>query len=315
MFTKIKEIVDRGRTFLVTTHIDPDGDAVGSALAVYYALKMLGKEATVYLRDKVPYRYDFLPRPSEDVVHEIPEKPFDGIFVMDCGNFFRVGDGYEKLKGKGPIINIDHHETNEAFGQINILDERASSTAEILFLILKALAVPFNYEMAINIYTAILTDTGSFRYENTHPRSFTICEEMTRYGVQPSFVASMVYENHPKQRFLLLCMVLETLKTYHDDRLAIVVVTEEMFERTNTNREYTDGFVELLKEMKGLEVAALARQIGPESYKISMRSKGRVDVASVALTFGGGGHKNAAGCTIEGKAEEVREKLVGAITF
>ena len=315
MFTKIKEIVDRGRTFLVTTHIDPDGDAVGSALAVYYALKRLGKEATVYLGDKVPYRYDFLPRPSEDLVHEIPEKPFDGIFVMDCGNFFRVGDGYEKLKGKGPIINIDHHETNEAFGQINILDERASSTAEILFLILKALAVPFNYEMAINIYTAILTDTGSFRYENTHPRSFTICEEMTRHGVQPSFVAGMVYENHPKQRFLLLCLVLETLKTYHDDKLAIVVVTEEMFERTNTNREYTDGFVELLKEMKGLEVAALARQIGPESYKISMRSKGRVDVASVALTFGGGGHKNAAGCTIEGKAEEVCEKLVGAITF
>lgn len=312
MFQKIREILNSGKRFLVVTHIDPDGDAVGSAFALGFAIETLEKDVSVYLKDRVPYRYAFLPQPR-GLVHEIPEGTFDAVFTVDCGDFLRVGNGHETLKEKGPIINIDHHDTNEAFGYINILDERASSTAELIYLVLKGLGIPIDADMAINIYTGIFTDTGSFRYGNTNAKAFTICEEMTHKGVVPSYVASKVHESHPKERFILLCNVLATLQMYYDNRVAVVHVTTDMFREANASREHSEGFVEFIKEMKDLEVAALLRQIGENRYKISMRSKGTVDVASVATRFGGGGHKNAAGCVMEGTLEEIRTRLVEAI--
>lgn len=312
MFQKIKEILNNGKRFLVATHIDPDGDAVGSAFALGFGLEQPTREVFVYLKDRVPYRYAFLPQPK-GLVHEIPEGSFDAVFVVDCGDFFRVGDGHTRLKEKGPIINIDHHDTNEAFGYINILDERASSTAELIYVIMKGLGIQIDFNMAMNIYTGIFTDTGSFRYENTNAKAFIICEEMMRKGVVPSYVASKVHESHPKERFILLCNVLATLQTYHDDRVAVAHVTADMFREAGASREHSEGFVEFLKEMKDLDVAALIRQIGDNRYKISMRSKGRVDVASIAARFGGGGHKNAAGCIMEGPLDDIRKRLVEAI--
>ena len=314
MFQRIKETLANGKEFMVTSHIDPDGDAIGSAFALSLGLKQLGKETVVYLKDRVPYRYEFLPQPTS-LVHEIPAKRFDAIFAVDCGDFFRIGDGYEKLKEKGPIINIDHHETNEAFGFLNIIDERASSTAEIIYAILKALDVRMDFDIAVNLYTGILTDTGSFRYNSTNSKAFIICEEMTHFGVVPSYVAEKVYESHPKERFLLLCGALTTLETHYDNRLAIMYITDELFRQTGGSREHAEGFVEFLKEMRGVEVAIVARQIGENRYKISMRSKGKVDVASVASRFGGGGHKNAAGCTIEGSTDQVTKILIEAIAL
>ena len=311
MFQKIKEILSQGKEFLVTTHIDPDGDAIGSAFSLCLSLEQMGKKAKVYLKDPVPYRYQFLPQP-QDLVHEIPSQQFDAIFAVDCGDFFRIGDGHEKLKGMGPIINIDHHDTNEAFGFLNILDQRASSTAEIIYLILKSLDIKIGFNIAVNLYTAILTDTGSFRYDNTNSRAFVICEEMMHAGVVPSHVAAEVYESHPRERFELLCQALAAMETYHGNKLAIIHVTEDMFRQTQSSREHSEGFVEFLKEMRGLEVAMMARQIGKDRYKVSMRSKGKVDVASIAAMFGGGGHKKAAGCVIEGNIDQVKKRLVEA---
>jgi phosphoesterase RecJ-like protein len=312
MFQRIKEILANGKEFMVTSHIDPDGDAIGSAFALAFALKKLGKETVVYLKDKVPYRYEFLPRPAS-LVHEIPAKQFGAIFAVDCGDFFRIGDGYEKLKEKGLIINIDHHDSNEAFGFLNIIDGRASSTAEIIHTVLKALDVPIDFDIAVNLYTAVLTDTGSFRYNSTNSKAFIICEEMTHLGVIPSYVAEKVYESHPKERFLLLCGALTTLETQYNGRLAIMHLTDELFRQTGGSREHTEGVVEFLNEMRGVEVAIVARQIGQRRYKISMRSKADRNVASVASRFGGGGHKNAAGCTIEGSIDQVKKLLVEAV--
>jgi bifunctional oligoribonuclease and PAP phosphatase NrnA len=314
MFQKIKQAIEAGNRFLVSTHIDPDGDALGTAFALYFALKSLGKTASVYLKDGIPYRYKFLPKPDR-LIHHIPKDEFDTVIVVDCGDLDRIGDESTALNDVKCLINIDHHETNDAFGQINILDERASSAAEILYLILKALNVEFNYDIAINLYTAILTDTGSFRYDSTTQRAFKICEEMTDHGVLPSFVAGQVYESHPKERFQLLCFVLGTLEFFIDDRIATAFVTKEMFEKTGTNREYSEGFVEQIKEIRSVEVACMFREIGDQTYKVSMRSKGGMDVASVAKHFGGGGHQKAAGCTIEGSIDEVKNKLLGAFSL
>jgi len=313
MFQRIRETIDKGRKFLVVSHVDPDGDAVGSAFAACFALTGLGKDASVYLQDSVPYRYRFLPRPAA-VLHQFPENGYDAVFVVDCGDLHRVGDSYDALKRKGVLINIDHHEANGAFGQINIIDDRASSTAEILYLILKSLEVRFTSDIAVNLYTAVVTDTGSFRYENTTERAFSICEEMVSLGVSPASVAIAVYESHPKERLQLLCLVLATLEMFHEGRIALAHIAGDMFARTHTNAEYAEGFVEYLKEIDSVEVACLLRELGPGRYKASMRSKNSVDVACVARKLGGGGHRKAAGCTLEGDIGTVKTILIEAFS-
>jgi len=312
MFQKIKDIINKGNRFLITSHIDPDGDAVGSAFSMYWVLYSMNKKAVVYLKDPVPYNYKFLPAPGP-ITHELLKDQYDAIFVLDCGSLFRVGDCYEKLTDMGPIINIDHHATSETFGKINVIDTGACSTAEVMYRLFDSLNISLSYEMAINIYTAIFTDTGSFRYENTNSRAFLICEEMLRRGVSPSYVSQMVHENHPKERFRLFGNVLTTLETYNEDRVAIACVTLEMFKKTGTTREHSDGLVELLREMKGIEAAVLLREVESNKFKASMRSKGKIDVARICNLFGGGGHKNAAGCTINGNFEGVKGKIKEAL--
>lgn len=315
MFRKIKNIIDTGKRFLITTHVDPDGDALGSCFSLYWVLDSLHKMPSVYVRDKIPYMYEFLPKPPNLFFKEIPKGNYDAIFALDCGNLFRVGNGHERLKEMGPLVNIDHHTTNETFGSVNILNQDSSSTAEILYKLYGSMKVSFTYDIAVNLYTAIFTDTGSFRYSNTNSDSFLICEEMTRYGVSPSHVAQMVYENHPKERFLLLSEVLATLETFKKDTIAMARVTEEMFRKTKTSKEYTEGFVETIKEIRGVDVAILIRELADDQFKISMRSKGNTDVAAVCNHFGGGGHKNAAGCTMKGTIVLVKDMLKEALNI
>lgn len=314
MFQKVREAVERGGRFLIATHIDPDGDALGSAFALSLALTGMGKETAVYLKETIPYRYRFLPKPPV-ILDRLPGTGYDVVIVVDCGDLQRVGDGFEALKKSEYLINIDHHETNEAFGQLNIVDEKASSTAEMLYPILSALGVRIGLDIAVNLYTAILTDTGSFRYESTTQRSFSISEEMVALGVNPANVAVEVYESHPKERLQLLCLVLGTLEMFQDEKIATVHVTRDMFARTGTNREYTEGFVEYIREIRGVEVACLLREIENGRYKVSMRSKNGVDVAAVARSFGGGGHARAAGCTLVGDVGAVKNKLIGAFSL
>lgn len=315
MFRKIKNIIDKGEQFLITTHIDPDGDAIGSCFSLYWVLDSLQKKPLVYMRDKVPYMYEFLPKPPRLFYNEPPDGNYDGIFALDCGNFFRIGEGHEQLKKQGLLINIDHHATNETFGIVNVINQNSSSTAEILYKLYKYLKVPFTHNIAVNLYTAIFTDTGSFRYPNTNSEAFLICEEMTRYGVSPSQVAQMVHENHPKERFILLGEVLSSLETYKNDAIAFALVTNAMFKKTNTSKEYTEGFVEYIKEIRGVNVAILIREVTDNQYKISMRSKGNTDVAKICNHFGGGGHQNAAGCIIEGSIILVKDQLKEAFNL
>jgi bifunctional oligoribonuclease and PAP phosphatase NrnA len=314
MFQRVKELVDQGQRFLIATHIDPDGDALGSAFSLCFALNELHKEAWVYLRDSIPYQYEFLPRPRTLLgPTDLTRNGFDALFVLDCGDLHRIGDELQRFRGNSFVVNIDHHDANEAFGQLNILDDRASSTAEILYRVLKALDVAFTKEMAVNLYTAVFTDTGSLRYPNTNALAFAICQEMVQHGAVPSVVASGIYENHPKARFDLFCLVLSTLRTHRDGRVATMYATKEMFDKTRTSKEHTEGFVEDLKQMRGVEVALFVRQIGPARFKASMRGKGSVDLAAIARIFGGGGHKNAAGCTVEGPLKQSIRTLIEAI--
>jgi len=313
MFRKIKSIIDKGERFLITTHIDPDGDAIGSSFSLYWVLDSLQKKPFVYMRDPVPYMYEFLTKPPRLAHSELLDGNYDAVFALDCGNLFRVGKGHERLKEMGPLINIDHHATNETFGALNIINQDSSSTAEILYKLYRSMETSFTFDVAVNIYTAIFTDTGSFRYPNTNSEAFLICEEMTKYGVSPSLVAQMVHENHPKERFILLGEVLASLETHKDDTVAMALVTQEMLRKTKTSKEFTEGFVEYIKEIRGVDVAILIREINDHQYKVSMRSKGTTDVARICNHFGGGGHRNAAGCTIDGAIGHVKDRLKEAL--
>ena len=311
MLRKIKDIIDSSERLLISTHIDPDGDALGSAFSLARAFESMGKEAAVYLKDPVPYTYEFLPRPS-GLTHEFPHGGFDAVFIVDCGSLFRIGTGYEELTGTASIVNIDHHATNDSFGLVNMVDENACSTAELLYPLYQFIHVPISTDMAQDIYTAVLTDTGSFRYGNTNAQAFILAEKMVRLGVRPAYVSQMVYNSHPKERFTLLGLVLSELKTYNDDRIALAHVTGEMFGKAGATKEYAEGFVEFIKEIRGVETAVLLREV-PGGFKVSMRSSGAIDAAKMCGLFGGGGHMNAAGCTIEGGLGEVQKKIKEAL--
>lgn len=310
---KIVQIITEGEHFLVASHLNPDGDAIGSSLALALALEEMDKEVVVYNHDHVPFQFDFLPS-ADRIVKEIPkDAAFDAAFVLDCSEPDRVGKDFETSVSTKSWINIDHHLTNEEFADVTMLDSTACATGFLVYQLIKALPVKLTKEIAENIYTTILVDTGSFRYSNATNEAFSAAGEMVDLGVSPWDVANKVYENQPHGRLKLLNHVLDTLNVVEDGKIATVVVTEEMMKETGTDSDATDGFVNYPRSIEGVEVAVMIREIGTDEYKISYRSKGKVNVAEAAQKFNGGGHRNAAGCVIKGKMNEVRSRAIQAV--
>ena len=311
-FDKVVEEIMRGKNFLVVSHVSPEGDAVGSALAMGLGLKEFGKDATVFLHDNVPDVFMFLPG-ADNVVHNIDgNAAFDATIVVDCGQIDRLGDNFKKIKNCGRIINIVHHITNDSFGDINIITPDASAAGEMVFDLLNAMQVKITKEIAINIYTAVMTDTGSFRYSGTTPHSLEIAAQMIRAGVDPWDISQRVYESYPAKRFKLLGMVLNTLEVIENGKIATLIVTLDMLKNADTDKDVADGFVNYARSISGVEVGILFREVWSGEYKVSFRSRGNVDVSEVGVMFGGGGHKNAAGCSVKGTIEEAKNKIIAA---
>jgi phosphoesterase RecJ-like protein len=309
MLNRIVQEIAAHDSFLLTCHESPDGDAVGSTLALASHLRGLGKDVTVYYCDPVPGNYAFLPG-ADQVIHQLPDRQFDICFVLDVGEFRRAGKELSAFTGVGKYINLDHHVTCEEFGAINLIDPKASATGALVYRIIKAAGQAISYDTALCIYTAVITDTGSFRYSNANPEAFAIAGEMVSLGVNPWFIAERLYESQPRQRLELLALALETLTVSENGHFASVTVTLDMYEKTNSSAEFTDGFVNYPRSIHGVEVAVFFRQIEAELIKVGFRSKGTIDVSSIAVAFGGGGHRNAAGCSIAGPLEEVKRKVL-----
>jgi phosphoesterase RecJ-like protein len=207
------------------------------------------------------------------------------------------------------FINIDHHLSCEEFGKYNLIDSTASATGALIYRIIRGAGHPINFEIALCIYTAIITDTGSFRYSNSNPEAFAIAGEMIAAGVNAWDVAENLYESQPRKRLELLSQVLPTLVFSSRGDVASLTVMLDMYDRTGTGPELTDGFINYPRSVRGVEVSLLFREIKPGSWKIGFRSKGKVDVAALAAAFGGGGHHNAAGCNLDGDLAEVKERV------
>ncbi len=295
----------QGESFLLATHVNPDGDAVGSSLALAIALRQLGKRVVVYDQDPVPYMFRFLPGREMFTTRLPVGEEFDFLVLLDCSDPSRSGPGLAGFSAYRRLACIDHHLTNDHFADLNLIDSQASATAELVYEVVSRLVSDLNYDLAVNIYAGILTDTGSFHYANATPRAFAIAGKMVALGVDPWQVAQHVYESEPASRLQLLGLVLQTLQISPGGKAACVVVTAEMYARTGTNAEHTDRLVNYPRSIAGVEVAFLLREVDKDYYKLSFRSRGNVNVAALAQEFGGGGHKNAAGCHLHGSSEEI----------
>ena len=316
-YDAVVEEINKGNKFLVISHLNPEGDAIGSLLGLALALRAAGKEAVAYLEDELPEMFNFLPG-ADTIVHDLTGLgPFDATMAVDCGQMERLGPRFNSFEGKGTIVNVDHHATNDSFGEINVIDPEASAAGEMVFDLVNAAGIDIDKAIATNLYVAIHTDTGSFRYSCSTPGAFKRAGSLVELGADPWEVSTHVYENLPYKRFLLLGLVLATMEVMEFDgvKVASLMVTNDMIEQTGASRELSDGFVNYARSVEGVEVGMLFKESeNPDGVcKVSLRSKGKVDVSAVAAVFSGGGHKNAAGCTIEGTLETTKGKLQAAL--
>jgi len=306
----VQAALEQHRRVLISTHVSPEGDALGSALALAHALRGMGKEALVVNRDPVPRLLDFLPAHGLYRRVDRPDEGYDVLVVVDCGDLERTALFHERRPSL--IINIDHHITNKQFGQINWVDPGAAATAEMIAALLGDLHVGVSKEIALCLYTALMTETGSFKYSNTSPAVFRLAAELAERGVRPAWVSHQIYERNTVNRLKLLGAVLERMEVSADRTVAWVTIPADVFARTGTTAEDAEDFVNYPRSLTETEVAILLRDAEPGRVKVSFRASGEVDVAAIASQFGGGGHRKAAGCTVAGTIDTVRPRVIEA---
>ncbi len=304
----ITEIIRRCTSFLITTHESPDGDAIGSSLGLASFLRAIGKDVCVHYKDPVPDLYAFLPG-SDAVCAHIPGRDFDAAFVLDIGERRRAGEEFCSFSRCGTVINLDHHLTCETFGDVNLIDCQAAATGVLVHRVMAHYGYAVDRQTALCLYVSIITDTGSFRYSNANREAFSIAGEMIEAGVNAWDVAEQLYENQPQKRLELLARCLPTLEVFAGGQAASVTVTLDMYAVTGADADLTDGFVNYPRSIRGVEVAIFYRQLSENRWKVGFRSKGKVNVAAFSRAMGGGGHHNAAGCTIDGTLDEVRDTV------
>lgn len=304
-----------GSRFLLSTHINPDGDAIGSAIGTARILKALGIGAVIWNRDETPGIYRRLA--GSDRIHSGPEPPggfpdsFDAVIALECPSLDRTGLA-ERL-GELPILNIDHHLGNEHYGEINWVDPSAPSLGEMIFRLAKGFKLNLDQDTATALYLTLVTDTGGFRFANATPKAFETAGALVTEGARPEQVAEWLYESQPASALRLTGEMLQTLRLDHDGRVATAFVTREMFDRAQAEPSDTEGLIDQPRSIAGVAAVAMLRQLEDGSYKVSLRSRGDIDVEAIARRHGGGGHRNAAGYPVQGGGEETREAVVAEL--
>lgn len=312
----IAKSIKKFNRFLITSHINPEGDSLGSQLAMADLLKNLGKDFVILDNDKVPGHWRFLPNVElirNPECRNLPKSSsFDAAIVLDCPNLARCGKVKKAVKKTGCIINIDHHVSNERFGDLNWIEKDASSVGEMIYRLYKKLNCKIRKEAALCMYIALLTDTGSFNYSNTSSVTHEIVSELLGYGIEPCDISKNVYENKTFGEIKLLSKVLSSLKTIENGRIAYIVVRKKLFEETKTQSSACENFINFARSIKGVKVAVSFREDikKKDIFHVSFRGAGEVDVNKLASSFGGGGHKNASGCTMRGNFEEIKRNIL-----
>ncbi|SDK47142.1 DHH family phosphoesterase [Natronincola ferrireducens] len=294
----------------VISHIQPDGDSLGSLLAMGMALKTLCSNIYIYTNDIFPRKYYFLP--GHQYIEEYNEDNnlfFDICFVLDCGDPQRLGYSKNILDKSKTIINIDHHISNTEFGNINILDPQASSTCEMVYNLLKDYNFQFNQEIATCLYTGIATDTGNFVYDNTTSYTHRIVAELMEYKIDLHEISYNLYQNKSLKNIKFLGYILNHMEIEFAGKVAIITVDQNLMKEFDITPNDIDGVINYARDIEGIEIAILLKESSQNEVKVGFRSKSYVDVSALARKFGGGGHKKASGATMLGELVEVRKKI------
>ncbi len=292
----------------IISHTSPDGDNIGSILAMGLAIKQMGKRIKIIKTDIIPSDYLFLQH--VDMIQEYDEKDIELLIVLDCSDIDRLGKLKDIVSKSKNTINIDHHISNTAFADYNIVDSKAAATGEIVYLFLNQMGIEIDEEIATCIYTAISTDTGSFMYESVTDSTHEIAAELLRKGIDKNKIILNLYQSRSMERTNLFIDCLSSLKTYHNNKIATVRVTQDMLKKANAQMEDTEGIISFVKDIKGVEVACLLKENNEGIIKASLRSKEYIDVAKVCSEFNGGGHIRAAGCSINDNIETAERLIV-----
>jgi len=305
---RILEVLRQGEQFLVCSHARPDGDAIGSMLAMGMFLEQLGKRAELLSADPVPNIYRGLAGSEGIRTVECVSGSYDAAIVLECDGLERTGlRGLEEFF----LVNIDHHASGRQFGQLNWIDRYAASVGEMVYRLAKAAGATITPEMATCLYTTVLTDTGGFCYGSTQASTFALARELVLAGADPIRIAQNVYFSSPASKLLLLGAALGNLK--REGRLAWLWVTQQDMVRTCAAEEDCEGVVNFALAVSGVEAAVFLRELPERRIRLSIRSKGRVNVAAIAGRLGGGGHKSAAGCTLEGPLARALDEILAQL--
>jgi len=294
MLDRVLQVVRERHRFVVTAHARPDGDGIGSALACGQILRMMGKDAEVVMHDGVPRIYRNLPY-ADRAIQAAAVPANDAVILLECDSTQRAGlEGLDQCF----LINVDHHASGRNFGDINWIDPTVMATAELVFRFARRACVPVDRDIATCLYTGLMTDTGSFMFEGTNEHTFTVARELVLAGADPAQCARQIYFGHSTAKMRLLGAALSNL--HREGPLAWIWVTQEQMERFGAREEDCEGLVNYALSMADAQVAIFFRELPDRRYRVSLRSKGGVNVSAVAEQFGGGGHKCASGCSLDG---------------
>lgn len=316
--TKVSDIchvIKRYHHFLITTHVRADGDGIGSEVALYYALRAIGKSACIANDSPVPQIFKFIvPDTGTYIYPELPKEQPEVVLTLDCPTLDRTGKIKDIIPENAVIINIDHHVSNEYFGNFNLVLEDVCATGEIILSLLKEMNIDITPDIATALYVAIVTDTGRFTHTNTTPEALRAAAFLIECGAGHTEISKHVYNTNPYNLIQLNAQVLNTVKLHLGNRIATVWLTKEMLEKTHINAIDTQEFADIPVSIDGVTVGILFREMKePNWVKVSLRSRNGFDVNTIAKKFGGGGHKYAAGCEVQGNIAEVQQLILKEI--
>lgn len=317
----ILRIIQEGKDFILLTHVHPDGDALGSLFGLAEILRGMGKNVLSFTEEPVSHLFDFMPD-CKNVCHDL-----DTVFSfvadaddkvvtisLDAGEAARLGKYKVDFLNNKPVLVLDHHKSHKKFGDYRWVEPGCSSTGEMVYELARELGATVSTHAAFNLYVAIATDTGSFKYECTGARTLAIAAELVGLGVRPEIVSNKVYDNFTKERLKLLEMVLASMELHEDDQLALIFATHKMFDESGASYQDVEGFVDYPRSLKSVKVVAFIKEAKDNMVSVSLRAKGECDVTEVAKKFDGGGHRNAAGFRCKGKSiEAVREEVLSTL--
>lgn len=307
---KINSILKDAGSIAILPHVFADGDALGSSIALGLALKKLNKDIVIYLEEDIPYLYNFLPGKSLTEIYSGKIKKFDVVVALDTGDLDRLGKRLDVFNSIPVTVNIDHHQTNTEFAFYNHVNTGSAAVGEIIYQMIKTLGLDIDTDISTCLYVALTTDTGGFRFSNTTSVTHQIAGDLINNGISVAEISQQVFDSTSVEKVKLMGMAVNTLELFENNKVAIITLSDDIIKASGAKDEDCDGIVNIGRNIRGVEVAAVLRQRSNGEIKVNLRSNRYVDVASIANMYKGGGHKKAAGFTVEGNINDIKQKLL-----